>query len=121
MRAARPREEERRAGAAPVRDPDIRRDRPSRWPAPGRRVRISPDTARFEKAISCTWRWNGPCSPLLALPSPSLPHELFVSLFSHFGETARAVVARELPLPASKMVVRSVSSDLSQLVPTQYL
>ena len=55
------------------------------------------------------------------MPSPSLPHELFIALFSHFGELARAVVSRELPQSANRMVVRSVSSDLSQLVPTQYL
>jgi flagellar biosynthesis/type III secretory pathway protein FliH len=31
------------------------------------------------------------------------------------------VVAREVPLPATDMIVRSVSSDLSQLMPTQHL
>jgi hypothetical protein len=55
------------------------------------------------------------------LPSPSLSHELLLALFSHFGEQTRKVVAREVPLPARDMVVRSVSSDLSQLMPTQHL
>jgi hypothetical protein len=55
------------------------------------------------------------------LPSPSLSHELLLALFSHFGEQTRKVVAREVPLPAKDMVVRSVSSDLSQIMPTQHL
>jgi hypothetical protein len=52
---------------------------------------------------------------------PSVLHELLIALFSHTGELARMAVASVHPQLTTARVVRSVSADLSQLVPMQHL
>jgi hypothetical protein len=58
---------------------------------------------------------------VLHVALPSVLHEIFIALFSHSGELARRVVAPQLRLPITAQFVQSVSADLSQLAPVQYL